>query len=98
MKSGFIKAVSLETGATMDASWYVNTCLWQIFSAVSERRETRGLRGVIFHDDNKKPLRAWMTNEFLLENHVEQYQNVGYSPALSPCDCFLVSESEEIVT
>ena len=30
-----------------------------------------------------------MTNEFLLENHVEQYQNVAYSPDLSPCDFFL---------
>ena len=27
MKSGLIKAVPLETGATVNASWYVNTCL-----------------------------------------------------------------------
>ena len=26
-----------------------------------------------------------MTNEFLLENHVKQYQNPPYSPDLSPC-------------
>ena len=30
-----------------------------------------------------------MTNEFLLENHVEQYQNAAYSPDLSPCGLFL---------
>ena len=30
-----------------------------------------------------------MTNEFLLENHVEQYENAAYSPDLSPCDFFL---------
>ena len=77
MKSGLIKAVPLETGATVNVGWYVNTCLPQVFSAVSERRETRDL---IFHDDNAKSHRAWITNEFFLENHVEQYQNAAYSP------------------
>ena len=62
MKSGLIKAASLETGAMVNASRYVNTCLWQVFSAMSERRETRGLRGVIFHDDNAKLQRAWITH------------------------------------
>ena len=56
---------------------------------MSERREMRGLRSLIFHDDNAKLHRAWMTNEFLLENHVEQYENAAYSPNLSPCDFFL---------
>ena len=27
MKSGLIKSVPLETGATMNANWYVSTCL-----------------------------------------------------------------------
>ena len=40
MKSALIKPVPLETGATVNASWYVNTCLPQAFSAVSEQRET----------------------------------------------------------
>ena len=89
MKSGLIKAVPLETGATVNASWYVNTCLPQVFSVVSERREKRGLLGLIFHDDNAKSSRAWITNAFLLEHHVEQYQNPPYSPDLSPCNFFL---------
>ena len=55
IKSGLIKTVPLETGVMVNTSWYVNTCLPQIFSAVSERRETRGLRGLIFHDDNAQP-------------------------------------------
>ena len=45
-------------------------------------------RGLIFHDDNTKPHRAWIANEFLLKNHVEQYQNAAYSPDLSPCNFF----------
>ena len=56
---------------------------------MSERRENRSFRGLVFHDDNAKPHRAWTTNEFLLENHVEQYENPAYSPDLSPCDFFL---------
>ena len=56
---------------------------------MSERGETRGLRDLIFHNDNAKPQRACITNEFLLENHVEQYQNAAYSPDLSPCNFFL---------
>ena len=86
MKSGLIKPVPLEKGAMVNASWYVNTCLPQVFSAVCERGETRGLRGLIFHDDNAKTHRAWITNESLLENHAEQYQNPPYSPDLSSCD------------
>ena len=86
VKSALIKSVPLETDATVNASWYVNTCLPQIFLAVSERRETRS---VIFHDDNAKPYRAWIINEFLLENHVEQYEDAAYSPDLSHCDFFL---------
>ena len=49
----------------------------------------RSLRGLIFYDDNAKPHPAWITNEFLLENHVEQYQNPAYSSDLSPYDFFL---------
>ena len=92
IKSALIKPVPLETGATMNASWYDNICLRQVFSAVSERRETGGLRGLIFQDDNAKSHRAWLTNEFLMENHVEQYENAVYSPDLSPCDFFLFAK------
>ena len=49
----------------------------------------RGLRGLISHDDNAKLHRAWITNEFLLENHVEQCENPAYSPDLSSCNFFL---------
>ena len=89
MKFGLIKPVPLETGATVNTSWYVNTCVPQVFSTVSEWRETKGLRRLIFHDDNAKPHRAWITNEFLLENHVEQNGSGAYSPDLSLCDFFL---------
>ena len=40
MKSGLIQPVPLETSATVNASWYINTCLPQVFLIMSERRET----------------------------------------------------------
>ena len=89
MKPGLIKPVPLETGATVNTSWYVNTCLPQVFSVLCERREMQGLQYLIFHDDNAKLHRGWITNEFLLENHVEQYQNAAYSPDLNLCNFFL---------
>ena len=95
MKSGLIKSVTLETGATANANRYINTCLPQVFSAMCERRETRDLQGLIFHKDNAKPHWAWITNEFLLEDHVEQYQNAVYSPDLSPCHFFLFPKAKK---
>ncbi|CAF4799105.1 unnamed protein product, partial [Rotaria sp. Silwood2] len=44
MKSGLIKSVQLETGARVNTSWYLNTCLPQVFKAVSER----GISSIIF--------------------------------------------------
>ena len=89
MKSGLIKPIPLESGATANADWYANLCLPEVLKTVSERRLKTGIRGLILHDDNARPHRAWITNEFLFENHVESYPNPPYSPDLSPCDFFL---------
>ena len=62
---------------------------------MSKRRETRNRRRLIFHDDNAKLHPAWITNEFLLENHVEQYQNPAYSSDLSPYDFFLFPKTKK---
>jgi [histone H3]-lysine36 N-dimethyltransferase SETMAR len=89
MKSGLIESIPLESGASVNADWYVNNCLFQVFDVVSQRREKTELRGLILHDENARPHRAWITNEFLAKNRVESYQNPPYSPDLSPCDFFL---------
>lgn len=90
MKSGLIESIPLESGATANADWYANTCLSQVFTVVSHKREKTRLRGLILHDDNARPHRAWMTNEFLAQTRVESYPNPLYSPDLSSCDFFLV--------
>jgi hypothetical protein len=84
MKSGLIEWIPLEPGKTINASWYINICLSQVFKIVLARRQKTGLRGLILHDDNASAHRAWVASEFLIENHVESYQNPPYSPDLSP--------------
>ena len=87
-KSALIQLVPLETGATVNISWYANTCLPQVFSTVSERRETRGLRGIIFYDDNAKSQNeVWMSNEFLLENNMKMQHILQIEVLASSC-CF----------
>jgi histone-lysine N-methyltransferase SETMAR len=92
MKSGLIECIPLEPGDTVNASWYVNVCLPNVFRAVSEWRKKTGIRGLILHDDNAKPHRALITNGFLAKNHIQSYPNPPYSPDLSPCDFFLFPE------
>ena len=65
------------------------TCLLEVFKAVSKRRPNIRVHSLILHDDNAKPHRAWITNEFLFKNHVESSPNPPHSPDLSPCDFFL---------
>ena len=89
MKSGLVESIPLESGASVNADRYVNNCLSQVFDVVPQRRDKTGLRGLILHDDNAQPHRASTTNEFLVQNRVESYQNPPYSPNMSPCDFFL---------
>jgi len=95
MRSGLIRSFPLEIGTTVNGSWHVSTCLPQVVTAVSERRETRGL---IFHDDNARPHRACTTNDFLLENHVEQYPNPPYSFRFKSWRLLLTAQAQESVT
>ena len=95
MKSGLIESVALESGASISARSYVTNCLSTVFDTVAQRREKTGLRGLILHDDNARPHRAWMTTEYLAENRVESYENPPYSPDLSPLGLLSIPESEK---
>ena len=95
MKSGLIRPFPLETDTTVDASWHVSTCLPQVFTAESERRETRGL---IFYDYNVRHRRARITNVFFLKNHVEEYPNPLYSSRFKPLRLLLILQTQELTT
>ena len=89
MKSGLIKSIELKSGASISARSSVANCLSKAFDAVAQKRENTGTRGLILHDDNARPHRAWMSTEYLAGNKIESYQNPSYSPHLNPCDFFL---------
>ncbi|CAF1071690.1 unnamed protein product, partial [Didymodactylos carnosus] len=86
------KSIPLERSETVTKRWYVDSCLPQVYETVSEWRQKTGLRGLILHDDNARPHRAGIVNEFLAENRVEPYRNPPCSPDLSPCDFFMFAK------
>lgn len=90
MKPGLIKPICLESGQTANASLHMHHCLPEVFRAVSEQRSNIDIRGLILHDDSAESYRAWITNEFLFENHVKSYPGSPNSPDLSPCNFFLL--------
>ena len=81
MKSGLIKLISIRNSCNGERQLVCEDMLVTSSSqSCLNEEKARDLRGLIFHDDNAKPHRAWINNKFLLENHVEQYENVAYSP------------------
>ena len=89
MKSSLIKSIPLEPGASISAHWYINSCLSQVFDAISKRRGKTGLCELISHDENARLHRAWVRTEVLAKNRIESYSNTSYSSDLSSCVFFL---------
>ena len=87
MKSGLIKAVPLETGVTVNISWYVTTHACDKFSQSCLNEEKREAFEVSFFTTiMQSHIGLVLPMNFFLENHVEQYQNAAYSPDSGPCD------------
>jgi hypothetical protein len=88
--SGLIKYIMLEPGATINVSWYANTCLPLKSSKTYSNREQFTLFKIsCFMTIITRPHRTWITSKVLSENYVESYINPPYSSDLSPYDIFL---------
>ena len=88
-KSGHVATVPLLERKTVNAEWYINTCLPKVFEAWSARRPRTGTRHLLLHHDNASAHTAAATLDFLQENQVQLVTHPPYSPDLAPCDFFL---------
>lgn len=87
--TGHVATVPLEDRKTVNADWYVNVCVPQVFAKWSQRRPKTGTRGLLWHHDNASAHTAARTVEFFDENSVRRLPHPPYSPDLAPCDFFL---------
>ena len=50
-KSGHVASVALQERKTVNAKWYINTCLPKVFKAWSTHRPNTGTCGLLLHHD-----------------------------------------------
>lgn len=93
--SGIVKAVPLEQKRTVNAQWYCEVCLPQVFQKLEEERPSAGLHGILLHHDNARAHTAARTTDFLHERGVQLVGHPAYSPDLAPCDFFLFPEMKK---
>lgn len=79
----------LENRRTVNAEWYCNIGLSDLFRQVREKRPRSGMRNMIFHHDNAPAHTAARTAEFLTTNGINPLPHPAYSPDLAPADYFL---------
>ena len=88
-KTGVLRHVVLEKGVSVNADWYVNTCLSQIVQQLNESRPRTGVKNLFLHHDNASSHTARITKEFIDSSGFTQLPHPPYSPDLAPCDYFL---------
>lgn len=84
--TGHVASVALEDRRTVNADWYVTTCLPEV---LRELRKSNPKRRVIIHHDNASAHTAAVTKAFLEEKKVILMGHPPYSTDLAPCDFFL---------
>lgn len=91
-KFGVVAAIPLEPGKTVNAQWYANTCLPEVFKQLRATRPKTGLRGLLLHHDNARAHTAAFTLGFLDKAGVKLLRHPPYSPDLAPCDFYVFRE------
>lgn len=68
---GLVKCVKLPPKQKVNALWYKDNCLPQVFEVITNQRPKTGLKDMIIHDDNARPHTALVTREYLEEMGVK---------------------------
>ena len=87
-KSGHVASIPLLERKTVNAEWYINTCLPEVIEAWSSCGPNMGARGLMLHHDNATTHTVAVTVDYVQENHVQLVTHPPYSPDLTPCDFF----------
>jgi histone-lysine N-methyltransferase SETMAR len=69
--TGLVKYVKLVPKQRVNATWYKDVCLPQVFEVVTNQRPKTGIKGLILHHDNARPHTAAITQEYLEEMGVK---------------------------
>ena len=88
-KPGQLASVSIQERKTVNAEWYINTCLSKIFEARSACLPNIGTCDLLLHHDNASAHNATAILDHLEANRVQLVTQTPYSLGLAPCDLFL---------
>lgn len=87
-KDGILMTDYLQKGQTLNADYYCNL-LYQLKDTLSDRREEKLKKGVLFLQNNTPAHNAGKTMDVLRNLGFEHIDSPPYSPDLAPSDYFL---------
>ena len=88
-RSKMIALIPLETGQTVTAKWYTETCSPKVFKNLLGSQKKEQLRRYFLHHDNAPAHTAQKTNDFLALSGITEICPAPYSPDLALCDFWL---------
>ncbi|OQV17200.1 hypothetical protein BV898_08693 [Hypsibius exemplaris] len=80
---------------TINAAYYVKTCLKKLVRKLRKKRGKIGLRALKLHHNNASSHTCSLTTDFLQQEGLKLLPNPPYSPNLSPCDFYLFPKLNE---
>ena len=83
VKSGHAASVLLQERKTVNAEWYINTCLPKVFEAWSAHHPNTATCSLLLHQDNTGAHTAAATLDYLEENRVQLVTHLPYSMVLA---------------
>ncbi|OQV12893.1 hypothetical protein BV898_12815 [Hypsibius exemplaris] len=89
------KLVPTPGRKTINAAYYVKTCLKNLVRKLRKKRGKTGLRGLKLHHDNANSHTCSLTTNFLQQEGLKLLPHPPYSPDLSPCNFYFFPKLKE---
>jgi histone-lysine N-methyltransferase SETMAR len=87
--NGWLFVHALETGQTIDRSYYIDNCLKPVVEEIWKQRPKTGPKGLKLLHDNAKPHDNPDVLAYIKGKSLQLMPHPRYSPDLSPCDFWL---------